>query len=70
MASRMIVFVCISKILWGFQSRFLAHDEQVQIGKMLSLWDTAIAQTEKLIKTKQKLKKGIMQQLLTGKRRF
>ena len=43
-----------------------AHDEQVQIGKMLSLWDTAIAQTEKLIKAKQKLKKGIMQQLLTG----
>jgi type I restriction enzyme S subunit len=45
-------------------------DEQVRIGKILSLWDTAIAQTEKLIEAKRKLKKGLMQQLLTGKRRF
>jgi type I restriction enzyme, S subunit len=46
------------------------HDEQVRIGKILSLWDTAIVQTEKLIEAKRKLKTGLMQQLLTGQRRF
>ena len=46
------------------------HDEQVRIGEILSLWDTAIAQTTKLIEAKRKLKTGLMQQLLTGKRRF
>jgi type I restriction enzyme S subunit len=46
------------------------QEEQVRIGEILSLWDTAIAQTEKLIEAKRKLKKGLMQQLLTGKRRF
>jgi len=46
------------------------QSEQVRIGEILSLWDTATAQTEKLIEAKRKLKKGLMQQLLTGKRRF
>jgi type I restriction enzyme S subunit len=46
------------------------QDEQVRIGEILSLWDTVIAQTEKLIEAKRKLKKGLMQQLLTGKQRF
>lgn len=46
------------------------HDEQVRIGEILSWWDTAIAQTEKLVEAKRKLKTGLMQQLLTGKRRF
>jgi len=47
-----------------------SHDEQMRIGEILSLWGTAIAQTEKLIEAKRRLKKGFMQQLLTGKRRF
>jgi type I restriction enzyme S subunit len=37
---------------------------------VISTWNNAIAQTEKLIEAKRKLKKGLMQQLLTGKRRF
>lgn len=44
--------------------------EQKKIAVILSAWDRAIALTEKLIAAKQKLKKGLMQQLLTGKRRF
>ncbi len=44
--------------------------EQQKIAKILSTWDQAIKQTEELIADKQKLKKGLMQQLLTGKRRF
>jgi type I restriction enzyme S subunit len=38
--------------------------------RAIRTWDTAIAQTEKLIEAKRKLKKGLMHQLLTGKRRF
>jgi type I restriction enzyme S subunit len=44
--------------------------EQSSITRCLTVWDTAIVQTEKLIEAKRKLKKGLMQQLLTGKRRF
>lgn len=44
--------------------------EQRQIAKALETWDEAIRQTEKLIEAKRKLKKSLMQQLLTGKRRF
>jgi type I restriction enzyme S subunit len=44
--------------------------EQREIVAILSAWEKAIAQTEKLIEAKGKLKKGLMQQLLTGKRRF
>lgn len=44
--------------------------EQRCIATILSTWDTAIAQTQKLIEAKRKLKKSLMQQLLTGKRRF
>ena len=44
--------------------------EQKKIAKILSTWDDAIATTEKLIAAKEKLKKGLMQQLLTGKKRF
>jgi type I restriction enzyme S subunit len=44
--------------------------EQRQIAKVLGAWDQAISQTEKLIEAKGKLKKGLMQQLLTGKRRL
>ena len=44
--------------------------EQQKIAAILSTWDTAIEQVQKLIDAKTRLKKGLMQQLLTGKRRF
>ncbi len=44
--------------------------EQQKIAQILSIWDNSIEKTEKLIKTKTKFKKSLMQQLLTGKKRF
>jgi type I restriction enzyme S subunit len=44
--------------------------EQKKIAEILSTWDTAIATVSRLIESKRALKKGLMQQLLTGKRRF
>jgi len=44
--------------------------EQQKIAEILSTWDRAIEQTQKLINAKQRLKKGLMQQLLTGRMRF
>lgn len=44
--------------------------EQKKIAEILSTWDRAIEKTEKLIVAKNKLKKGLMQQLLTGRKRF
>ncbi len=44
--------------------------EQQKIAHILSTWDKAIEKTEQLIAKKQVLKKGLMQQLLTGKMRF
>lgn len=44
--------------------------EQKKIAEILSTWDRAIEATEKLIEAKTKLKKGLMQKLLTGKVRF
>ncbi len=44
--------------------------EQKKIVEILSTWDRAIEKTEKLIVAKNKLKKGLMQQLLTGRKRF
>ncbi len=44
--------------------------EQKKIVQILSTWDKAIDLTEKLIQAKIKLKKGLMQQLLTGRKRF
>jgi len=44
--------------------------EQQKISRILSTWDKAIEKTEQLIEQKQQLKKGLMQQLLTGKVRF
>lgn len=42
--------------------------EQRKIAQILSCWDKAIDLTEKLIQAKTKFKKGLMQQLLTGKK--
>lgn len=44
--------------------------EQKKIAKILSTWDKAIEKTKQLIEQKKLLKKGLMQQLLTGKVRF
>lgn len=44
--------------------------EQKKIAKILSTWDKAIATTEQLLTISQQQKKALMQQLLTGKKRF
>ncbi len=44
--------------------------EQKKIAKILSAWDKAIELTQNLIVEKQRLKKGLMQKLLTGRVRF
>ncbi|WP_394906707.1 restriction endonuclease subunit S [uncultured Mesonia sp.] len=44
--------------------------EQQKIANILNTWDKAIAAQEQLIAQKQALKKGLMQALLTGKKRF
>ena len=44
--------------------------EQKKIAEILNTWDRAVEQTQKLIDAKQRLKKGLMQQLLTGRMRF
>lgn len=44
--------------------------EQQKIAEILSTWDTAIEKLDALIEKKRELKKGLLQQLLTGKRRF
>lgn len=44
--------------------------EQEKIAEILSLWDKAIQQTKELIAYKEKQKKGLMQNLLTGKKRL
>ncbi|MGI9281479.1 MAG: restriction endonuclease subunit S [Endozoicomonas sp.] len=44
--------------------------EQKKIAKILTTWDKAITTTEKLIKASKQQKKALMQQLLTGKKRF
>ena len=44
--------------------------EQQKIARILSAWDQAIEKTQQLIAAKEKRKKGLMQQLLTGKKRL
>jgi len=44
--------------------------EQQKIAQILSIWDKAISTTESLIANSQQQKKALMQQLLTGKKRF
>ncbi len=44
--------------------------EQKKIAEILSTWDRAIEQVATLIERKKLLKKGLMQQFLTGKMRF
>ncbi|WP_069130043.1 restriction endonuclease subunit S [Rhodohalobacter halophilus] len=44
--------------------------EQKKIADILSTWDRAIETLDRLIAKKEELKKGLMQQLLTGKKQF
>ncbi len=44
--------------------------EQKKIVQILSTWDQAITATERLLENSQQRKKGLMQQLLTGKKRL
>lgn len=44
--------------------------EQQKIAEILTTWDEAITKQEQLIKEKEQLKKGLMQNLLSGKVRF
>lgn len=46
------------------------YAEQKRIVKVLEVWDRAIALMERKIALKREVKKGLMQQLLTGKRRL
>jgi type I restriction enzyme, S subunit len=46
------------------------YTEQKKIAEILSTWDRAIETLEQLIAKKEELKKGLMQQLLTGEKRF
>lgn len=58
------------KILSNLKIPLPPLPEQKKIAEILSTWDTAIQQTKLLIESKKTLKKGLMQQLLTGKKRF
>lgn len=58
------------KILGNIKFPLPPLPEQQKIAAILSTWDRAIEQVEALIAAKQHLKKGLMQQLLTGKLRF
>jgi type I restriction enzyme S subunit len=44
--------------------------EQQKIAQILTTWDEAISKQEQLITTKERLKKGLMQKLLSGEVRF
>lgn len=44
--------------------------EQKKIAQILSTWDQAISAIERLLENSQQRKKGLMQQLLTGKKRL
>jgi type I restriction enzyme S subunit len=44
--------------------------EQKKIAQILSTWDQAITATERLLENSQQREKGLMQQLLTGKKRL
>ena len=57
-------------ILEGLPVPVPTIEEQRKIAQILSTWDQAIEKLEALIAAKQKRKKALMQQLLTGRRRF
>lgn len=54
----------------NFQFLIPPLPEQKKIAQILSTWDKAISTTEKLLANSELQKKALMQQLLTGKKRF
>ncbi|MBT5231464.1 MAG: restriction endonuclease subunit S [Methylococcales bacterium] len=63
-----MIFKLDSWFKWKFNIPPLL--EQKKIAQILSTWDKAIATTEQLLANSQQQKKALMQQLLTGKKRF
>lgn len=59
-----------AEIVKSIQVPIPPYNEQKKIAQILSTWDKAIATTEKLLENSQKQKQALMQQLLTGKKRF
>lgn len=53
-----------------FQLYLPPENEQKRIAELLGVWDQAILKTSKLIEARREFKSGLMQQLLTGKRRL
>jgi type I restriction enzyme S subunit len=49
---------------------FPPKEEQVKIIETLNTWDKALSTLEDLIRAKKRYKKGLMQQLLSGQKRF
>jgi len=47
-----------------------SRQEEDTIAQILSTWDQAVTATERLLENSQQRKKGLMQQLLTGKKRL
>lgn len=54
----------------NFELPYPPLPEQKKIASILSTWDDAIHKQQELIEKKKLLKKGLMQQLLTGRKRF
>ena len=53
-----------------FRFPYPKKEERILIANCLSTWDTAIVKQEALIREKKQLKKALMQQLLSGKKRL
>lgn len=70
LANGAIRFGLTTSALNSIEIRFPALVEQEAIAEILTTWDCGIRQLTDLIATKLRLKQGLMQQLLTGKRRF
>jgi type I restriction enzyme S subunit len=56
--------------LRGFEFLFPPVKEQRRIAAVLGAWDRAIATVQQLLAAQQQRKRGLMQELLTGRRRF
>lgn len=59
-----------SDLLRLFEIELPELPEQRKIASILLTWDRAVEQVEKLIAAKTLIKRGLMRQLLTGRRRF
>lgn len=70
LASEQAVPICNKTQLSSFTIPVPPLPEQRKIAEILTCWDRAIETTETLIQTKTRLKNALMQQLLTGKKRF